>query len=63
MKVNLKTIADEAGVSMTTVTNVIKQRTDRVSKEKIELIEGIIRKYNYVPNMNARSLSNFPHLI
>ncbi|MBS4218522.1 LacI family DNA-binding transcriptional regulator [Bacillus sp. FJAT-49711] len=58
MKVNLKRIADEAGVSMTTVTNVIKKRTNRVSEEKIELIESIIKKYNYTPNMNARSLSN-----
>lgn len=43
---------------MTTVSNVIKKRTDRVSKEKTELIEGIVKKYNYSPNMNARSLVN-----
>ena len=43
---------------MTTVSNVINKRTDRVSKEKIELIEGIIKKFNYTPNMNARSLAN-----
>lgn len=58
MKVTIKMIAEEAGVSMTTVTNVLKNRTDRVSKEKIELINDIIKKYNYTPNMNARSLAN-----
>lgn len=56
MRVTIKQIAEEANVSVTTVSNVINKRSHRVSKEKIALIESIIEKYNYTPNMNARSL-------
>lgn len=41
---------------MTTVSNVINKKAHRVSQDKIEMIEGIIKKYNYSPNMNARAL-------
>lgn len=56
MKITIKQIAQEAGVSVTTVSNVINKKAHRVSKDKIELIESIIQKYNYTPNMNARAL-------
>ncbi|MGX7131618.1 LacI family DNA-binding transcriptional regulator [Enterococcus songbeiensis] len=56
MKVTIKKIAEEAGVSITTVSNVINNKAHRVSENKRELIEGIIEKYNYSPNMNARAL-------
>lgn len=56
MRVTIKQIAKEAGVSITTVSNVINKKAHRVSKDKIELIEEIIKKYNYTPNMNARAL-------
>nr|WP_301426225.1 LacI family DNA-binding transcriptional regulator [Carnobacterium sp.] len=56
MKITIKEIAQEAGVSMTTVSNVINNKKKRVSKETVEIIEKIIKKYNYIPNMNARSL-------
>lgn len=56
--VTLKTIAAEAGVSTVTVSNVIHKRYGKVSPEKIELINAIIEKYNYVPNANARSLAS-----
>ncbi|WP_369596963.1 LacI family DNA-binding transcriptional regulator, partial [Enterococcus sp. 3H8_DIV0648] len=59
-------IAEEAGVSVTTVSNVINNRdvykrqinnrSHRVSKEKLALINSIIKKYNYTPNLNARCL-------
>lgn len=58
MKITIKQIAEEAGVSMTTVSNVINKRAKRVSEEKIDLIEQIIAKYNYTPNLNARSLAH-----
>lgn len=57
-RVTIKQIAEEAGVSMTTVSNVLNKKAHRVSKEKIQLIEEIIEKHNYIPNMNARSLVN-----
>ncbi|MEY8584383.1 LacI family DNA-binding transcriptional regulator [Ligilactobacillus animalis] len=60
MKVTIKKIAEEAGVSVTTVSNVINQRAHRVSKEKVALIRSIIEKYNYTPNQNARSLVQAP---
>lgn len=56
MRVTIKKIAEEAGVSVTTVSNVINNKAHRVSKDKKELIQSIIKKYNYSPNMNARAL-------
>ncbi|MHC5227077.1 LacI family DNA-binding transcriptional regulator [Enterococcus sp. LJL99] len=56
MRVTIKKIAEEAGVSVTTVSNVINKKAHRVSAEKIQLINQIIDKYHYTPNMNARAL-------
>lgn len=56
MKITIKKIAEEAGVSVTTVSNVINKKAHRVSQDKIDLIESIIKQYNYSPNMNARAL-------
>ena len=54
----LKDIAEMAGVSTMTVSNVINKKTSRVSQKTRDKINSIIEEYNYVPNMNARSLSN-----
>lgn len=54
----LKDIADKAGVSMMTVSNVINGKHNRVSAKTIEKVNAIIQEYNYVPNMSARSLTN-----
>lgn len=54
----LKDIADKAGVSMMTVSNVINGKHNRVSTKTIEKVNAIIKEYNYVPNMNARTLTN-----
>lgn len=56
MRVTIKKIAEEAGVSVTSVSNVINNKAHRVSKEKRDQINAIIKKYNYSPNMNARAL-------
>lgn len=53
----LKDIASLAGVSTMTVSNVINGKTSRVSAATREKINSIIKECNYVPNMNARSLS------
>lgn len=52
----IKDIAREAGVSYTTVSNVIHGKTQRVSAETIERINEIIQRLDYMPNMTARAL-------
>lgn len=54
----LKDIADKAGVSMMTVSNVINGKHNRVSDKTIEKVNAIIKEYNYVPNLSARTLTN-----
>jgi LacI family transcriptional regulator len=54
----LKDIAIEAGVSTMTVSNVVNGKFERVSDQTVQRVNDIIRKYNYSPNMNARSLSS-----
>lgn len=55
--VTLKDIAAEAGVSITTVSNVVHNRKSRVSPERIARIWEIIEREHYVPSMSARSLA------
>ena len=56
--VTLKDIAAEAGVSITTVSNVVHNKKSRVSPEMEEKIWKIIDRERYVPSMSARSLAN-----
>lgn len=56
--VTLKDIAAEAGVSITTVSNVVHNRTSRVSPERVAKIWEIIERLHYVPSMTARTLAN-----
>lgn len=58
MKITIKEIAQLANVSVTTVSNVINNRTNKVSQQTIERINNIIKEYNYTPNMNAKALVN-----
>lgn len=53
----IEDIAKAAGVSNTTVTNVIHGRTHKVSEKTIEKINKIIKDFGYVPNMSARALA------
>lgn len=53
----LQDIAEQAGVSRTTVSNVIHGHTKRVSQETIDRINGILKSKGYVPNMGAALLS------
>ena len=55
--VTLKDIADEAGVSTATVSNVINGNMSKVSPENAERIRTIIKKRQYVPNSSARALA------
>lgn len=54
--ITIKDIAKEAGVSPTTVSNVIHKKYEHVSAETVKKIEKIIEEKGYVPNMLARSL-------
>ena len=54
----LKDIAEKAGVSMMTVSNVINGKHNRVSAKTIEKVNAIIKECGYVPNLSARSLTN-----
>lgn len=56
-KIRIKDIAKMAGVSATTVSNVIHGRTDKVSKKTKKKIEGILNEQKYTPCMGALILS------
>ena len=55
MKVTLKDIAQEAGVSVSMVSYVLN-KSGRVTKEKHKKIIEIANKYSYVPDANAKGL-------
>lgn len=54
-KININTIAEEAGVSPSTVSRVMRNNA-YVSPEKKASVEAAIRKYNYKPNVIAQGL-------
>ena len=54
----LKEIAKAAGVSTTTVSNVINGNYRRVSAETVETVQRLIRETGYTPNQYARSLAH-----
>ncbi|MCR5343272.1 MAG: LacI family transcriptional regulator [Butyrivibrio sp.] len=53
---NIKTIAQRAGVSTATVSNVMNGNFGKVSAETRKRIEDIIKETGYKPNVMARSL-------
>lgn len=56
--IRIKDIADRAGVSPTTVSNVIHGKTGRASKATVEKINRILKEMEYVPSISARMLAN-----
>ena len=57
-------MADQLGVSPTTVSNVIHGKTNEVSPATIEKVKRIIKELHYIPNMTARNLArNKTHII
>lgn len=54
---NLKSIAELAGVSTATVSNVLNGNFHKVSEETRVKVEKIIKDSNYKPNVMARSLA------
>jgi len=55
-RLTIKDIAELAGVSRTAVSGILNQKP-RVCKAKQEKVLDIIRKYDYVPQVAARTLS------
>ena len=55
MAITLKHLAELSGVSIRTVSRVLKNQ-DHVQKEKRELILSLAKHHGYVPNMAARNL-------
>ncbi len=55
--VTIKDVAREAGVAISTVSNVLN-RVDVVSEEKKKKVLDAVEKLKYVPNMNAKFLKS-----
>lgn len=55
--VTIKEIAEKAGVSTTTVSNVIHGKTKKVSPSTIHKIEALIKEMGYVQKMGLRVLN------
>lgn len=55
--ITIKEMANILGISSTTVSNVIHGKTKEVSKETVKKVEKLLKKYDYVPNINARNLA------
>ncbi|MDR0922621.1 MAG: LacI family transcriptional regulator [Lactobacillales bacterium] len=56
--ITIKEIAREAGVSIATVSNVLNDKPNKATQQTIDKIHAVVEKYNYSPNLNARSLVN-----
>ena len=54
----IKEIAEKAGVSTTTVSNVIHGKTKKVSPATIQKIEALIKEVGYVQKRGLRVLNN-----
>lgn len=56
-KTMMKEIADKAGVSVTTVLNVMHGRREKVSAATFDNIERLVSVYDYRPNIRASLLA------
>jgi LacI family transcriptional regulator len=57
VRITLKDIAEEADVSVMTVSNVINGHHAKVSEHTIERVREIVHRRGYVPSASARSLA------
>jgi LacI family transcriptional regulator len=55
-KFTIRDLAKEAGVSVTTVSQILNNKGDRFSKATQEKVLALRDKYKYVPDFNARNL-------
>lgn len=56
--ITIKQVANKLGVSTTTVSNVIHNKTGEMSAETVERVKKALRESHYVPNINARNLAS-----
>lgn len=56
--ITLKEIAEEAGVSLTTVSNVLHGKAKKVSPDMEEKIKKLLVKNNYIPRFGLNALTN-----
>ncbi len=62
--VTIKDMADKLGISSTTVSNVIHGKTTEVSQKTVARVEKLLEEYDYIPNINARILTqNYSKII
>ena len=50
---NIKEIAKLAGVSVSTVSKIVNQKDESISKETRERVLKIVKEYNYTPYASA----------
>ncbi|MBB1080059.1 LacI family DNA-binding transcriptional regulator [Limosilactobacillus sp. STM2_1] len=55
-KITIRDLANEAGVSVTTVSQILNNKGERFSKATQEKVFALRDKYKYVPDFNARNL-------
>ena len=53
-RITIKDVAQVAGVSVTTVSNVLNDRTEAMTQETLSRIQEAIRTLNYRPSRVAR---------
>jgi LacI family transcriptional regulator, galactose operon repressor len=58
MKVTLKQLAKKVNCDISTVSRVVNNKPNRVSKETRDKILNAARKMEYIPNLNASNLAN-----
>lgn len=56
MRVTLKWLSKQCGLSPTAVSLILNDKAVRVSKEKKQLVLELAKKHNYIPNSNAVGL-------
>lgn len=54
--VTIHDVAREAGVSISTVSNVLNGKHDRMTAETLERVRGVVAALGYAPNQMARGL-------
>lgn len=57
--ITIKQIAEIAGVSPSTVSNVLQGRTHKMTKETLERVRQVINENDYVSNMSGRTLGRY----
>lgn len=55
-KITIRDLAREAGVSVTTVSQILNNKGERFSRDTQEKVLALRDKYKYVPDFNARNL-------